>query len=197
MKHLLLALLALPALGVVSTVEAQAGSAYYGLALGTFDYTEEDGLGNDFLSDSVSSYRLMVGYQFMEHLGVEGGYGETGTIRDTAQVTVFGPGGFQSVPLAFSTEFKILTIRLLGILPFDNGIKLLGGLSYADMRQDIDFSVNNGATQSSDIDGNEPAYYLGVQYDWDRVAVRLGYEKYDFNGDVDVNETMLTFFYKL
>jgi hypothetical protein len=197
MKNLLLALLALPALGVVSKLEAQADAAYYGVALGTFDYAEEDGRGSDFLSDSVSSYRLMIGYQFMEHLGVEGGYGETGTIRDTAQVTVFGPSGFQSVPLTFSSEFKILTIRLLGILPFDNGIRLLGGLSYADMRQDIEFSINNGASQSSDIDGNEPAYYLGVQYDWDRVAVRLGYEKYDFDGDIDVNETMLTFFYKL
>lgn len=194
MKHLFLALLAL---GAASAVQAQPDSAYYGLALGTFDYEEEDNFGGDFLSDSVSSYRLMVGYQFMEHLGVEGGYGETGTIRDTATVTVFGPNGLQQVPLAFSSEFKILTIRLLGILPFDNGISLLGGLSYADMRQDIDFSLNGGPEQSTDIDGNEPAYYFGVQYDWDRVAVRLGYEKYDFSGDIDVNETMLTFFYKL
>ena len=44
---------------------------------------------------------------------------------------------------------------------------------------------------------NEPGYYFGAQYDWDRVAVRLGYEKFDFDGDIDVTETMLTFFYKL
>ena len=42
---------------------------------------------------------------------------------------------------------------------------------------------------SGDISGNEPAYYVGAQYDWDRVAVRLGYEKYDFDGDLDVVET--------
>jgi hypothetical protein len=194
MKYLLLALLAL---GAASTVQAQPESAYYGLALGTFDYEEEDGFGGEFLGDSVSSYRLMVGYQFMEHLGVEGGYGETGTIRDTASLSAFGPGGFQTVPLDFRSEFKILTIRLLGLLPFDNGISLMAGLSYADMRQDIDFSVNGGPTQSTDIDGNEPAYYVGAQYDWDRFAVRLGHEKYDVDGDIDINETMLTFFYKL
>ena len=40
-----------------------------------------------------------------------------------------------------------------------------------------------------DSDTNNPAYYVGAQYDWDRVALRLGYEKYDFDGDVDATET--------
>lgn len=193
MKQLLLVLLLVAA---ASTVSAQGidDAAYYGVALGTFDYEEGDGQGGAFLSDSVSSYRLMVGYRFMEHLGVEGGYGETGTIRDTADLPLFGGG---TVPLTFSSEIKILTIRLLGVLPFDNGVSLLGGLSYADMRQDIDFTIGTSPPQSTDVDGNEPAYYIGVQYDLDRFAVRLGYEKYDLDGDVDANETMVTFFYKL
>ena len=193
MKQLVLVLLALAVAPEVSA-QSQADAAYYGLALGNFDYEEGDGQGGQFLSDSVSSYRLMVGYRFMEHLGVEGGYGETGTIRDTATLPVFGGG---SVPLSFSSEFKILTIRLLGVLPFDNGVSLVGGLSYADMRQDIDFQIGTGPQQSTDVDGNEPAYYLGAQYDFDRFAIRLGYEKYDLEGDVDASETMLTFFYKL
>jgi hypothetical protein len=194
MKYLLLALLTL---GVTSMVQGQAGAAYYGVALGTFDYEEEDDAGGEFLADSVSSYRLMIGYQFMEHLGVEGGYGATGTIRDTASLNAFGPSGPFTVPLDFRSEFKILTVRLLGILPFDNGVSLLAGLSYADMRQDIDFSINGGPLQSTDVDGNEPGYYVGAQYDLDRFAIRLGYEKYDFSGDVNVNEAMVTFFYKL
>jgi hypothetical protein len=40
-------------------------------------------------------------------------------------------------------------------------------------------------------------YFAGAQYDWDRFAIRLGYEKYDFGGDVDVDETSVTFWYKL
>ena len=73
------------ALAVAPHVDAQDGSAYYGLALGEFDYDENDGFGELF-TDTVSSWRLMINYQFMEHLGVEGGYGQTGTIRDTFTV---------------------------------------------------------------------------------------------------------------
>jgi hypothetical protein len=192
MRTLLLALLALAA---APTVYAQPESAYYGLALGSFDYEEGDGAGGEFLSDSVSSYRLMVGYQFMEHLTVEGGYGETGTIRDSASLLFNTPGGPQVIPLDFVSEFKILTIRLLGVLPLDN-VKLLGGISFSDMRQDIDASLG-GQQQSFDIDGNETSLFLGAQYDWDRFAIRLGYEGFDFDGDIDAKETTLTFFYKL
>jgi OOP family OmpA-OmpF porin len=191
MRILLLALLAL----VTAPVYGQAESAYYGVALGSFDYEEGDGFGGELFGDSVSSYRLMVGYQFMEHLTVEGGYGKTGTIRDSATLIFSGPGG-GSFPLDFSSEFSILTIRLLGVLPFDNGVSLLGGIGYADLKQDIDFTFA-GTPSSTEQTGNEPTYYLGAQYDWDRVAVRLGYEKYDFEGDIEVKETSLTFFYKL
>lgn len=188
MKYLLIALLGL---GVASTVEAQPESAYYGLSLGEFDYQENDFFGNELLADTVSSYRLMVGYQFMEHLTVEGGYGSTGTIR--------GAVGNLDV----STELKMLTIRLLGVLPFDNGVSLLGGLGYADIKQDFDLrNTTSGAQLSDDFTTNEPAYYFAAQYDWDRVAVRLAFEKYDFDAglfsdDVDVSEASVTFFYKL
>lgn len=190
MKHYVLALLASAA---VSSAYAQPDSAYYGLALGEFDYEEGDGFGNDFVQDTVSTWRLMVGYQFMKHLAVEGGYGETSTIRDTAQIIVF-PG----VPaqLDYVSDIKMLTLRLLGVLPFDNGLSLVGGLSYADVEQDIDFTIA-GTTGSIEISSNDPAYYIGAQYDWDRIALRLAYEKYDFDGDVDAAETTITFFYKL
>ncbi len=83
MKTPALALLVLVALGVAPAVDAQDGTAYYGISLGEFDYTEEDGAGGDLFSDSVSAWHLMVGYQFMEHLAVEGSYGQSDTIRDT------------------------------------------------------------------------------------------------------------------
>lgn len=187
MKNLLLALLVL---GVASAVEAQPDSAYYGLTLGEFDYQENDFLGNSVIDDTVSVYRLMVGYQFMEHLTVEGGYGKTGTIR----------GSVGNVDV--NTEIKALTIRLLGVISFDD-FSLLGGLGYADLKQDFDLTNRtNGAQLSNDFTANEPTYYFGAQYDWDRVAVRLAYEKYDFDiglfsDDVKVSETSVTVFYKL
>jgi hypothetical protein len=191
MKYLLLALLAL---GISPAIQAQPESAYYGIAVGNFDYDEKDFLGNSFVTDTTSSYRLMVGYQFMEHLGVEGGYGKTGTIRDTATVSAFPSPG--TVNLNISYEFRMLTVRLLGVLPFDNGVSLLGGLGYTDMKGKFSFTDGINSASGSETT-NEPGYYFGAQYDWDRVAVRIGYEKFDFDGNVDVSETMLTFFYKL
>jgi hypothetical protein len=65
------------------------------------------------------------------------------------------------------------------------------------MKQDVALTISGLGEQSFDADGSEPAYYVGAQYGWDRIALRLSYEKYDFSGGVDVDETSLTFFYKL
>jgi opacity protein-like surface antigen len=101
-----------------------------------------------------------------------------------------------TVDLNVSYEFSMLTIRLLGVLPFDNGVSLLGGLGYTDMKGKFSFTDGVNSASGSETT-NEPGYYIGAQYDWDRFAMRLGYEKFDFDGDIDVNETSLTFFYKL
>jgi hypothetical protein len=196
MKNPALRLLAVLALVGARGVDAQDGTAYYGLSIGEFEYSEAPFLDETEFTDSVSSWRLMVGYQFMEHLAVEGSYGESSTIRDTVTVTSPFPPG--SVELGFESEIsKILTIRILGTLPFDNGISLMGGLGYVDFEQGIVFSVNGVPQLSGEFSDNRPAYYLGVQYDWDRVAVRLGYEKFDFDGDDDAEEVALTFFYRI
>jgi opacity protein-like surface antigen len=174
-------------------VHAQSDAAYYGISFGEFDYAEGDGAGTDFVDDTVSSWRLTINYQFMEHLAVEGGYGQTDTIRSSLTVPTFPAG---TVDLDFSAEFsRILNVRLLGILPFDN-VKLMAGLGYSDVKFEVD--ITDGVDSISfDESSNELGYYFGVQYDWDRFAMRLGYEKFDFDGDVDVSETMLTFFYKI
>jgi hypothetical protein len=188
MKKHLLPLLALAALVFAPALHAQPESAYYGLSIGEFDYTD-NGFGDDLFSDTVSAWHLMVGYQFMEHLSFEGSYGESDTIR---AVRTFGPDEVEFV----SELERILTIRLLGLLPFDNGISLMAGIGYADIKQEIEVNVNGAPFARGDVSGNNPAYYLGVQYDWDRIALRLGYEQYDIEA-ADATETSLTFFYKL
>jgi opacity protein-like surface antigen len=195
MKNPAIALLALLVLAVAPSAHAQDGTAYYGLSIGEFDY-EENIVGEQF-ADSASTWHLMVGYQFMEHLSVEGAYGQSSRISDTATFPGILPG--QQDVVSYDTELdRILTIRLLGVLPFeDAGISLMAGIGYADIKQEIDLGVNGTPVASADVSANNPAYFLGVQYDWERVAVRLGYEKYDFDGDVDATETSLTFFYKL
>lgn len=182
------------ALAIVPTARAQPTSAYYGLALGSFDYQEGDGFGNELIADTTDSYRLMVGYQFTEHLAVEGGWGKTEDITGSATFDVppVGPVTFN-----LSTEFEILTVRLVGVLPFDNGITLLAGVGYADMTQEFSVDAGSLGQASDEEDVGEMTYFAGAQYDWERVAIRLAYEGYDFGGEVDVSEVSLAFFYKL
>ena len=177
---------------------AQFGTAYYGVALGSFDYQEDNFIGESLFTDTTNSYRLMVGYMFNEHMAFEGGWGKTGALRDSETFVDFG-GPFT---VNFQTEFKILTVRLLGVLPFDNGVTLLGGIGYADMDLDTVYDFVGFGQQSLEIEEGTPTYFVGAQYDWDRVAVRLAYEKYDDFDDglgsvIGINETSISVFYKL
>jgi hypothetical protein len=191
MKASTLALLALLALGVAPAVQAQDGTAYYGLSLGELDYSE------DVFTDTTSTWHLMVGYMFTEHIGVEGAYGESDSIRDTE--TVFLSPALPQADVTYETGLdRILTIRLIGMLPFGkSGISLIGGVGYADIKQDLAISLNGLPLASGDVSANNPTYFGALQYDFERLAIRLGYEKYDFDDGVDGEETSLTFFYKL
>lgn len=185
---------ALLALAFASGAQAQLGTtAYYGIALGSFDYEEGADPFFSGYSDTANSWRLMVGYQFNEHLAVEGGYGKTSTIVGSA----IAASPFGDIELGFRSELKSLMVRLLGVLPFDNGISLFGGIGYADGEQDFTIDAGPFGQQSGDVTFGEPTLFVGAQYDWDRVALRLGYEKYDFDGNVDGSEVSLGFFYKL
>jgi predicted porin len=182
-------------IAAVSTVHAQPTSAYYGLSYGQFNYAEADGTGTEIVSGDTDSYRLVVGYQFTENLSFEGGWGQTSTLRDSTFLDIGFPFGV--VPLNFEYETDILTVRFLGVLPFDNGITLLGGLGYAEMDQEINVEYVGVVQGSADIEEGQMTYYAGVQYEWERVALRLAYEKYDPPTGVDIDETSLSFFYKL
>ena len=100
---------------------------------------------------------------------------------------------------------KILGFRALATLPFDNGLSLMAGVAFIYIEQDIALSLNGAPFLSGEIDRQgQLAYYLGAQYDWDRVALRLSYEKLDFGSDAalifvgaDAHEVALSFFYKL
>ena len=184
------------AIAAVPAAEAQPTSAYYGIQIGEFDYREDNDDGTIFAAEKVDSYRLMVGYQFTENLAFEGGWGKTDDVVETQEFDAGFPVGIVQGTVKY--EFEILTVRFLGVFPFDSGITLLGGLGYADM--DWEGSLDFGALGrlEADLSEGDLTYFVGVQYDWDSFALRLGYEKYDVSHDViDIDETSLAFFYKL
>jgi len=183
------------ALAAVSAAQAQPTSAYYGLALGSFDYSEDDSQGTEVFADTADSYRLMVGYQFTENLAFEGGWGQVSDIEDSFEIDFGFPFGI--VPVHVRHEIEILTVRFVGVLPFDNGITLLGGLGYADMKWDATVDYEGLGQDTVELDEGDLTYFAGVQYDWERIALRLGYEKYDTSEGFEIDEASLAFFYKL
>lgn len=200
MRRPLFPLYAVLALMLVPAVDAQPESAYYGLSIGEFDYSDH-AVGLGAFSDSVGSWRATIGYQFFKHFAFEGSYGETSTVRDT----VSGAGS-PPAELGFETQLgKIVTLRGLGTFPFENGVSLMVGVGFANLEQDIALSVNGAPFLGGEVDkSSELAYYAGAQYDWDRVALRLSYEKWDFDSVPtlafvagDAQEVALSFFYKL
>jgi hypothetical protein len=200
LKQRLPPLLALLAWALTPAIEAQPESAYYGVSIGEFDYSDRAaGLGVVF-NDSVSSWRVTIGYQLSKHFAFEGTYGKTGTVRDTVSRS---PG---STEFGFETELsRILGFRALGTLPFDNGLSLMAGVGFLDFEQEIALSFNGAPFLSGEVEkGGQFAYYVGFQYDWDRVALRLSYEKWDFGSGAvlvfvgaDAEEIALSFFYKI
>ena len=201
MQRRLLALSVL-AWALTPVIEAQVDSVYYGLSIGEFDYSDRAaGLPGAAFHESASSWRILISYQFLKHFAFEGTYGETGTVRDAA--TRPPPA---STELAFETELsKILGFRALGTFPFDNGLSLLAGAGFVNFEQEIALTLNGAPFAIGEVDrGGTLTYYLGAQYDWDRAAVRLSYEKWDFDSSAtllfvgpDAHEVALSFFYKL
>jgi len=184
------------AIAAVPAARAQPTSAYYGLQIGEFDYRESDDLGSNLIDDTVSSYRLMVGYQFTENLAFEGGWGKTDDVVAHFPLDLGFPVGVVDTTLKY--EFEILTVRFLGVLPFDNGITLLGGMGYADMDWEGTIDYGGYGQDSGDLSEGDITYFAGVQYDWERFAIRLAYDKYDLSSDYsDIDETSISFFYKL
>jgi hypothetical protein len=198
-------LLALLTLALPPVVEAQADSVYYGLSIGELDYSDQAaGLGD--FNDSTSSWRVIIAYQFFTHFAFEGIYGKTSAIRDTATFTPLFPAGVPPAELAFETELnKIYGFRALGTVPFDNELSLIAGVGFVYIEQDVALSINGSPFAGGEADrGGQLAYYLGAQYDWDRAALRLSYEKIDFANEAAINfvaadaqEVALSFFYKL
>jgi len=199
MQRRLLAL-ALLASALTPAIEAQPDSAYYGLSIGEFDYSDRAAGLPGVFNDSVDSWRVTIGYQFLKHFAFEGSYGKTSTIRDTV------PGLAPGSTFAFETELdKILGFRALGTFPFENGLSLMAGMGFVGFEQDVALSLNGAPFLGGEIEEDYlPAFYFGVQYDWERVALRLSYEKWDFDSGAqaafvgaEAEEVALTFFYKI
>lgn len=167
---------------------AQEGM-YVGLGLSSFDYSEDAGfLAPEAFSDTVSAWKAYGGFEFGEHVGVEIRYGATGKIETTSAGTDPTLGDYTA---AVSTDFKITSALVLGVLPKDWGA-LFGGVGYFNStgkaRLTLDTACCGVFNPTASANDNGLTAALGVEWRFGRfdtgVALRLEYEWLDFeNGN--------------
>ena len=113
--------LALLGLALAHSSAAVAKEGFFlGGAFGN-GYLDEAIDGNRFKSDS-SAYRIYGGYGFTKYLGVEIGYLDLGTFRETIDV------GGMSVPVSASASGY--TLAAIGTLPLSDRFSLIARLGY-------------------------------------------------------------------
>jgi OOP family OmpA-OmpF porin len=153
-----------------AAAQEESSGAYMGFSVGSFNY-EEDGL----IDDSSTGYRIMGGYRFSENFAVEGGWGKTGDIQDSYTESIPPFGDFT---LDLTGEYEVMTVRALGIVPFEN-LSLIGGLGYYDA--DLDLTVGiAGLGEESFSDSDDGATLVGgLEFNLDRIDIRTELEWFD------------------
>jgi OOP family OmpA-OmpF porin len=186
-------LLAAASLVFAHTAAAQqASGGYMGFALGVLDYEEdEESLGIS-ISDSTSAYRILGGYRFTDNFAVEGGWGATGDIEETFSEVI---PGFGTLTANIKGDYEILTVRALGIVPFDK-LSLLGGVGYYDADLTVSASVS-GFGQFEVEDSDSGATLVGgLQFELERLDIRAELEWFDTDSNIDVWDASIGVLFK-
>lgn len=171
---------------VVQGAAAQErGGAYIGFSLGSFSYEEEDpDLGVTIVDDSATAYRILGGYRFSENFAVEGGWGKTGDLEET--FTEFIPG-FGNLTLNMSGDYEVLTVRAVGIVPFEN-ISLIGGVGYYDADLNATISVTGLGSFAAEGSDDGATLVGGIEFNLERIDIRAELEWFDTESSVDASD---------
>jgi opacity protein-like surface antigen len=174
-------------LGVQHAYAQDNAYGYLGAFAGSFDYEEdlsEIAPGASF-SDSATAVKVYGGYRFNEWFTVEGSFGVTDTLGESATLpSIIGP-----IPAQLGADFEFLTVNALGHIAFDK-LTLLGGIGYwdADITVEIDATVPGfGQVSFEDSESDSGTMYsAGVQWDFDSLALRVQYDLFDID-DADAS----------
>jgi OOP family OmpA-OmpF porin len=174
MKHFIYLGMSLAFVHAAAAQEENRG-AYMGFSVGSFSYEEEDEELGLAIDDTSTGYRLMGGYRFSDNFAVEGGWGKTGDIQDSYTQSIPPFGDFT---LDISGEYEVMTVRALGIIPFEK-VSLLGGVGFYDA--DLDLTVGiSGFGDASATDSDSGATLVGgFEFNLERVDIRTELEWFD------------------
>ena len=175
-------------LALASTVQAQEETGgFMGLTYGSLSIEAYDEFDFELFSESGNQVRLFGGYQVNENFAFEAGWSDTSGIDDSFSGFLPCCG---DVTESASIDIETLTLRAVGIIPFDK-VSLFGALgyydasfggtySYMDDFESISFAV------SDFYDDSGATVAAGVQFDFDSgLSLRGEAEYFDTPSDVD------------
>ena len=177
MKKLTVLILTIAFLSISNFAFAGKDSGLYiGGSLGntSLDVAIAEAEGGFSLDDSDFGYKVFAGYNFglipMFDLAVEGSYIDFGEISE-------------SIPVVGDVGLGITAFDLFGVAAYNIGpIGIFGKVG--QVWWDGDFSTDLGSFSESD---NDMAYGIGVRFQFSSIAIRAEYERFDIEGDVDLD----------
>ena len=166
---------------------ASHAQGYVGFGVGSFDYSETGDRVTVLadLNDTTTSNSIYGGYEFFKYLAVEGSWGRSGEIRGTVPIVVPGRG-----PLNFdiSAEYDIASVRAVGFVPVGKKVRLLGSLGMYDLKLSTTGVAASFPTVNANTDDTGLGLMLGVQFDVGHVAIRVRYETYNTESNLDLSD---------
>ena len=163
------------ALGIASLCAGTAAHAdntgiYAGLSVGQAKTDFSEDALDDLFDGKDTAFKLFLGYRILDWVGFEAGY------VDLGEITLKGnqPGLTQ-----FRLEeagFNVFGVVYWDIAPVDLFAKAGLMVSQAHVRTNTFFGVLDDTDNSTDL-----AWGVGAQLRLDKLAVRLEYERFDFD----------------
>lgn len=159
---------------VQGAVAQDRKGGYVGASVGYFSYKEvNDAIGAAF-EDTAPAHRIAGGYRFNDNFALEVGWGRTTELEDRFTATVPPTDTF-----AVNAEFEALSVRALGIMPFDK-MSMIYGIGYYDAEISSSEIVVGFPGSTSAKSSQEGATLVGgLEWNFERLDIRGELEWFD------------------
>ena len=143
-----------------------AGTFYVGAGIGNASFKSAEFLtdfGNDTFGDDDVAYRVFVGYQITEAVGVELGYQDWGKLKDTEAFTGF----------AAQIEPTVFDVVAVGRAPLGDTVTIYGKAGVAFLSADTMIDDGEGGTFSSTTVSQDLTFGGGFEFKVGSFGIRV------------------------
>jgi OOP family OmpA-OmpF porin len=161
------------AVGLAALTLAAPASAQESYLGGTYSWTNLDTSGNAGSNPTGAGYKLFIGHDFKNFLGIEAGYTDFGTLKGTASAA-----GSES---AYSFNGTGWDVALTAHIPFGSVVGIYGKIGYLFWTTDLSSALADLQTGSSN--GSDVFYAAGLRFNLGRIVALLVEYEWDNLGD--------------